>query len=688
MSFASRLLPILPVFALVSSAWAASPPAPFGAVPAERQVAWQRMEYYAFVHFGLNTWTDREWGYGDEDPKLFSPSSFDARAIVRQFKEAGMTGVVLTAKHHDGFCLWPTKTTDRNISKSGWQGGKGDLVRDFSQACKAEGMKFGIYVSPWDRSQAEYGREGYVKVFHEQIREVLSNYGPVFEIWFDGANGGDGWYGGAKETRKIPANYYDFPKIVAMIRQLQPQCVVWGAGTSGDARWGGSEQGNVGYPHWATLDTKGGGNAATGFVHGDRWVPAEGDTSIRHGWFWHQREDSQVKSPEKLLQVWFDCVGRGANLILNVPPNRAGQLSAPDIASLKGFRDLRELMLSKDLARGAKAGGPFRGNDSKFAPGNLTDGNIDSYWTVDDGNNTPCVEIRFPAPATFDVIRLREQIRLGQRVEGFAIDAWQGNDWKEIHKGSTIGNQVLARLGSSCTTDRLRLRITASPAVPCISELAVFQAPVVIVAPTIARDGAGKLTIAAQGGSIRYTTDGSEPGASSPEYTGAVEFPSGGTVKARVIAGDKPGPVATRALGMTKTGWKVVSSTAGDAKNAIDENPKTLWQTHPTSGELPPPQGFVIDLGSEMKISAFTYLPRQDGVAHGMTDRYRFEVSRDGQSWTPAAEGEFSNIKANPLEQTVPLPAPVTARYFRFTGLHAVEKNHVTAAEIGVIGAP
>ncbi|MFD0892123.1 alpha-L-fucosidase [Luteolibacter ambystomatis] len=686
MSFLSRVLPAL---ALMASAWAASPPAPFGAVPAGRQVEWQRMEYYAFVHFGLNTWTDREWGYGDEDPKLFNPSSFDARVIVRQFKEAGMTGVVLTAKHHDGFCLWPTKTTDRNISKSAWQGGKGDLVRDFAQACKAEGMKFGVYVSPWDRSQPEYGREGYVKVFHEQIREVLGNYGPVFEIWFDGANGGDGWYGGAKETRKIPPNYYDFPKIVEMVRRLQPQCVVWGGGESGDARWGGSEQGHVGYPHWATLDSKRGGSGAIGFAHGDRWVPAEGDTSIRHGWFWHQREDSQVKSPDKLLQVWFDCVGRGANLILNVPPNRTGQLSAPDIASLNGFRELREIMLSKDFARGAKAAASFRGSDAKFAPGNLTDGNIDSYWTVDDGNNAPSVEIRFAAPATFDVIRLREQIRLGQRVEGFALDAWQGDDWKEIHKGSTIGNQVLARLSSSCTTDRLRLRITASPAVPCISELAVFRAPVMMVAPSITRDAAGKLSISVQGaGTIRYTTDGSDPSAASTEYREPVVFPSGGTVKARIVAGDKLGPIATRALGMVKTGWKVVSATAGDARNAMDENPKTLWQTHPTSGELPPPQGFVIDLGAEVRIAGFSYLPRQDGIAHGMTDRYRFEVSRDGQTWSLAAEGEFSNIKANPIEQIVPLQAPVSARYFRFTGLHAVEKNHVTAAEVGVIAAP
>ena len=667
---------------------AADAPAPFGAVPVGRQVAWQRMEYYAFVHFGLNTWTDREWGYGDEDTKLFNPSSFDARAIVHQFKEAGMTGVVLTAKHHDGFCLWPTKTTARNISNSPWKGGKGDLVKDFAAACKAEDMKFGIYVSPWDRSQPEYAREGYVKVFHDQIREVLTNYGPIFEIWFDGANGGDGFYGGAKEARKIPPNYYDFPKIVEMVRQLQPDCVVWGGGNSGDARWGGSEQGTVPYPQWPTLNASGGGGGA-GTAHGERWVPAEADTSIRRGWFWHEREDSQVKSPEKLLQVWFDSVGHGANLILNVPPDRSGRLRAPDLASLKGFRELRDAMLAKDLARGAKATGPSRGGDAKFAPGNLTDGDIESYWTVDEGTASPAAEIQLGSPATFDIVRLREQIRLGQRVDSFALDAWTDGAWKEIHSGKTIGNQVVVHLSQPRTTDRLRLRITASAAVPCISELSLHRMPVVLGAPVIDRNAAGQLAITAPGGGeIHYTLDGTEPTTASPLYQAPVALAKGGAVFARVISNGRPGPVAGRVFGLSKSGWKVVSATAGDAKNAIDENPKTLWQTHPLSGELPPPQGFDIDLGAETNIVAFTYLPRQDGVAHGMTDRYRFEVSRDGKQWVKAVEGEFSNIRANAVEQTVPFTAPLRARFFRFTGLHAVEKNHVTAAEVGVIAAP
>ncbi len=465
----------------VVSIWAAwggdGDVAPFGVVPHERQVAWQRLEYYGFVHFGLNTWTDREWGYGDEDPKLFNPSAFDARSIVRHFKEAGMKGMILTAKHHDGFCLWPTRTMKHNISKSPWKNGRGDVVREFANACRAEGLKLGIYVSPWDRRHPEYGREGYVKDFHEQIREILSGYGPLFEIWFDGANGGDGYYGGAKETRKIPADYYRFPEVVEMVRRLQPDCVVWGAG---DARWGGSEQGHVVYPHWHTMGENGAGNGATGVRLGSRWIPAEGDTSIRPGWFWHEREDGKVKSPEKLLQVWFDCVGRGANLILNVPPDRDGRLRKPDVDSLMGFRKLRDEMFATNVAHRAKVSGPARA--AGFSPANVTDDDIETYWAPPESEAQAVIELTLPGRVTFDVIRLREQIRLGQRVEAFVVEAWMDGEYTQVFEGQTIGHQILARVGAPVTTNRLRLCITRSAAVPCISELSLFKMPALPVA--------------------------------------------------------------------------------------------------------------------------------------------------------------------------------------------------------------
>ena len=212
--------------------WAADPPKPYGAVPTPSQVNWQRMEFYGFIHFGLNTFTGREWGYGDENPKIFNPTDFNASDIVSTFKKGGMKGMIYTAKHHDGFCAWPTKSTDHNITKSPWKNGKGDVVKEFALACKKHGIKFGTYLSPWDRNNADYGKEGYLDVYYKQIRELLTNYGPVFEIWFDGANGGDGYYGGAKEKRNIgdAEKYYNFEKIVEMIRKIQPNCIIWGAG--------------------------------------------------------------------------------------------------------------------------------------------------------------------------------------------------------------------------------------------------------------------------------------------------------------------------------------------------------------------------------------------------------------------------------------------------------------------------
>lgn len=684
MMFAFRSI-LAAILAATTAHSAEKTPPPFGAVPTDAQLRWQRMEYYAFVHFGLNTWTDREWGYGDEDPTLFDPDSFDARKIVRTFKDEGMEGMILTAKHHDGFCLWPSKTTSHNISKSPWMNGRGDLVREFADACRAEDMKFGIYVSPWDRNHADYAKPAYVKAFHDQIREVLTHYGPIFEIWFDGANGGDGYYGGARETRTIPDNYYDFPAIVAMTRELQPNCVVWGAGTVGDARWGGSEKGHVGYPHWHTLDSEKGGDGAHGFKHGDRWVPAEGDTSIRHGWFWHEREDSQVKSPETLLKVWFECIGRGANLILNVPPDRSGIIRQPDLDSLKGFKELRDALFSENLAQGAAATGPARGSDPRFDPASLVDGDIESFWTVDDGDTDPSAELTLPSTQKFDVIRLREHIRLGQRVEAFAIDVWSDGQWREIHRGQTIGVQRLIKLDHAYETDKLRLRITSTPAVPCISEWSLYRMPVVLSAPELKRDAQGQVVILAKGaGEIRYTLDGSEPDSNSAVFTDPIPLPMGGTVIARVTDGDRLGSLVSKQFSMSKSKWKIIATTTGEASKAIDDDPRTFWHTH-IDGEKNPPQSFDVDMGESVNISAFTYLPRQDGTPHGMTDRYRIELSRDGRRWVKIAEGEFSNIRANPIEQTIKLKAPVAARYFRFTGLRAVELKHISAAEVGVI---
>ncbi len=572
---------------------AAAPPAPHGPVPTESQVKWLRMEWYAFVHFGLNTWTDREWGYGNESPTLFNPSDFDADAIARTFREAGMTGMIYTAKHHDGWCAWPTPTTTHNVTASPWKEGNGDVVRAFAEACASQNLAFGCYLSPWDRNHAEYGRPGYLKAYYGQVEELLTKYGPIFEIWFDGANGGDGCYGGANERRNIgnASEYYEFERLVELIRRLQSNCIIWGAGGLGDAEWGGSEKGHVPYPL-----------SNVRVVNGSpRWVSLEGDTPItRRGWFWHPGQQDAVKSPEHLMQVYLESVGRGANLILNVAPNREGRLDEADVASLLEFGRLRRQLLAQDYALGAHAtASEVRGNDKRFAAAKLTDGDIESYWCPNDGTTIGTLEITLPAPQCFDIIRLREQIRLGQRVEAFEIDAFVNGEWKTVDAGGkTIGHQVMRKLAESLTTDRLRVRITRAEACPCISELSLLRMPT--------------------------------PGEWAEEE-----------------------PADT---GLSKTGWSMSPNSA----DAIDGKPETTGMLEGGAYCI------VADMGKIHRISAFSYIPPQDERERGCTvDRYRFEISTNGKDWKLVAEGEFSNMRANPIEQRVNFE-PEEARYWRF----------------------
>lgn len=594
--------------------FSAEAPKPCGAVPTPQQVDWLRMEWYAFVHFGLNTYTGKEWGYGDESPTLFNPTDFNASAIVREFKKAGMAGMIYTAKHHDGWCSWPTSSTKHSIKKSPWKQGKGDVVKSFAKACKKHNIKFGVYISPWDRNCAEYGRKGYLRVYYKQIQELLTKYGPIFEIWFDGANGGDGFYGGAKEHRNIgndSSAYYNFPKIVKNIRKMQPDCIIWGAGQHGDVVWGGSEKGHVNYPCWNVINKD---------TEKERWISLEGDTPInRAGWFWHGGQKDKVKSPEHLMQVYLDSVGRGANLILNLAPDKTGRLDAADVESLQTFGRMRRNLLARDFARGASAkASVVRGDDDTFGADKLTDGDIESYWCTNDGETTGSVELKLKKPATFDVVRVREQIRLGQRVSGFTIEAYIDGAWQIIDGGGqTIGNQVLRRLEYPVTTDRVRLNITESRACPCISELSLLRMPDV------------------QGEAVQE------------EYI--FEFNE------------------------NKEQWAV---TPAAAAAAFDNNPDTFWKGGNNAS-------IVVDMKKVSKISAFSYLPRQDGSLQDMTDAYEFSTSMDGKHWT-TVKGEFSNLRANPIELTIDLESARDARYFRFTPTRALEGTGASAAEINV----
>jgi alpha-L-fucosidase len=460
------------------------PPATFGPVPSERQLRWHALEFYGFLHFGMNTFTDREWGNGDEDESLFNPASFDARQWARVAKEAGMKGLILTAKHHDGFCLWPSQYTTHSVKRSPWRHGQGDVVAEVARACREAGLEFGVYLSPWDRNHADYAKPEYLTYYRNQLRELLAQYGPIFEVWFDGANGGSGYYGGARETRKIDnRTYYDWPTTWNLVRDLQPRAVMF-SDAGPDVRWVGNENGVAFETSWYGLDRSkvypGAPNysrdgTAKGSPTAPDWVPPEVDVSIRPGWFHHAAEDAKVKPLDKLLDIYDQSIGRGANLLLNVPPDRRGLIADADIERLREFRKAIDGTFATDLARRAKATATVtRGAGVQFGAARVNDGDSRSYWATNDGVTTGSVELSFSSPARFDRLVLQEFIPLGQRIESWKAEAEVNGAWVAVTEGTTVGYKRIARFAPVAAT-RLRVTVTKALACPTLSTIGVYK---------------------------------------------------------------------------------------------------------------------------------------------------------------------------------------------------------------------
>ncbi len=491
-------------------------------IPSARQLKWHALEVIGMINFSTITYYGKEWGYGDEDAGKFNPTEFDARQIVRAAKDGGLKGLVIDARHHGGFCLWPSKFTEYSVKNCPWENGKGDIVGELAKTCREEGLAVGIYLSPWDRSHKDYGKPEYVTYYRNQLRELLTNYGPIFEVWLDGANGGDGYYGGARERRNIDRKtYYDWETTIAMIRELQPDaCIFSDAGP--DIRWNGNERGVSGTPCWATVNADGWAPGIAdhkalnaGVRTGKSWIPAEADFPQRDKWFWHPGDHS--KPAADLVNRYFTSVGRHSAMDIGIAPDRRGLICDGDAAALKGFGDRIRALFATNLAAGAKAEG----------------------LTLD-----------FGKPTTFSVISLREDIRLGERVDDWALDAWEAGAWKEFAAGTGIGARRLWR-GNPIIAGKIRLRITHSSATPVISEFAVYL----------------------------------EPEASRKEAN----------------------LVSHIETGISKTGWKVVSASSegAPAGKAIDGNPATPWHTRSAAGRQPPPQEIVVDMGASHELTGF-----------------------------------------------------------------------------------
>lgn len=449
-------------------------PSPYGALPSQAQIEWQKMETNMFCHFGPNTFTSAEWGTGQESADLFNPSGMDCRQWAAIAKAAGMKGIIITAKHHDGFCLWPNPVSRHTTAQSSWKDGKGDVLKELSEACREYGLKFGVYISPWDRNDPAYGTDEYNEVFRKTLESALGSYGPVFEQWFDGACG---------EGPNGKVQVYDWDLYHETVYSLQPDAIIF-SDTGPGCRWIGNEAGYAGKTCWSTLDTTGYAPGAAapsreslncGDANGKAWIPGEADVSIRPGWFYKDSENDKVKSVSDLLGIYYASVGRNSLLLLNVPPDKRGLIHSTDSLRLMEFRAALDKIFADDLAEGATAEATqVRGGHRKFSASNVLDGNYDSYWATDDGTTQASFTVSLNGKKTFNRIMLQEYIPLGQRIAEFSVEIRdnEGN-WKKAAEGTTIGYKRIL-LTDMITTDAVRVNIDKAYACPLINGFGLY----------------------------------------------------------------------------------------------------------------------------------------------------------------------------------------------------------------------
>lgn len=604
-------------------------PEPYGALPSERQLRWHEMETYALIHFTPTTYQNKEWGFGDADPAIFNPTEFDANQIASAAAAGGFKGLISVAKHHDGFCLWPTATTKYSVASSPWRDGKGDMVKEFMEAAKKNNLKFGVYLSAWDRNDERYGSEAYPEAYRQQLTELMTGYGDLFTSWHDGANGGDGYYGGRNEKRTIDrTTYYSWKdKTWPIVREHQPMAMIF-SDIGLDMRWVGNEHGHAAETSWATITLKGkegkepmpgfmdDSNLSTGTRGGEAWIPAECDVPHRSGWFYHPEQDGQVKSPDALFDIYLKSVGRGANMNLGLAPMPSGLLHANDVASLKGFGEKLEKTFATNLAANAKIKTlNTRGDHKAYAAEQILDDDRYSYYASDDDVLEPWLELDLGSEQEFDLIRLRENIKLGQRLDSVRISTWDGQDWKKIAGATSIGATRIIKLSEPVKATKVRIELFA-PVAPTLSDFGLYKEAFV-------------------------------------DYQVSDEAKKIDRLKA--------------------TDYKIVST--NDLSAATDNDPKTWVQVNA--------KNLVFELGGKT-VAGFFYLPRQDGQKDGMVTRYRFAGSQDNKNWETFFEGEFSNIKSNPIEQVVRFSKNVQYKFIRFEAVEATGEGF-TASAFGFI---
>ncbi|MEY2704091.1 MAG: hypothetical protein RL407_153 [Bacteroidota bacterium] len=675
------LLFFLPVLALAQTV----PPAPVYPLPEPRQLAWQELQYYGFVHFNMNTFSDREWGFGDEQPSQFAPTALDARQWARVAKEAGMKGLIITAKHHDGFVLWPSAYSEHSVKNSPWRDGKGDLIREFVDACREYGLKVGIYYSPWDRNHPDYGKPEYITYMRNQLTELLTNYGELFEVWFDGANGGTGWYGGANEERVVDKlTYYDWPSMHALVRKLQPSAMLF-SDAGPDVRWVGNEHGFAYPTTWSNLmrDSVYAGMPeysdkwAMGQENGSHWVPAEADVSIRPGWYYHAYEDHKVKTLPELLEIYYQSIGQNSSLLINFPVDTRGLIPDSDVQAILELRAKVKEDFAVNLATGAKvSASSSRG--ASYAASQLLDGNYDSYWAAAAGQTRATVELDFGLPRSFNRILIQEYVNLGQRVSAFTVEKEVEGKWLPLAKGTTIGYTRILRVPDT-RAQKIRINFLEGKGEPLIADLGVYAAPALVFPPKINRTPAGLVTLTAAEPELEiyYSLDGSAPQVGKNRYDQPFLLEKPATVQAIAVDAKTGNSSATSRLelDLAKGNWKVLS-TDPKAQAAIDELPNTYWTS--------PSNAIELDLGKEVALQGLRYLPMQARYPSGFIADYMLEGSLDGSTWALLAQGEFANIQNNPIEQVISFPSS-QVRWLRLRALRTTDDHPATFGELSTI---
>lgn len=697
-------------------------------LPRPNQVAWMNLEFTFFIHYGLEPFNDDQGGV-ESSPSTFNPTHLDAGQWVNAIKNAGGKQLVFVAKHVDGFCLWPSRYTSYSVASSPWLGSTGDVVRAVANACQANGIKLGVYICQADNN-SKYINDGsiavssviptapanfisnpmigrtppagftnyvykatdYQRYYLNQLYELLTEYGPVSEVWFDGGIG-------------------NVPDAIDLVHKLQPNAVMF---QGGDLRWVGNENGVARASEWSVIPLPACPDPLTNFgatynatdwsaadLGGDDkltagaylwWFPAESDTTIQAGdnWFWNP--GISVLDVPSLLNDYYCTVGRNVNLNLDLAPDTSGLIPADQLAALSSMGQIIANTFVTNLAANATITADTANPTNP--PSAVLDGNLDTWWEAAPGQTNGTLTLTLPAPVKFDVISLQEAVaQRSQRIESWSIDSWSGSSWTNIGSYTTVGHKRLERV-NPVTTSKVRIRINGSRLEPTLAEVGLYRQAINIAAPTISnRSASGYVTITNGGGNnMVFTLDGSTPTIRSLVYSGPIYLPLGGSVHAACLsAQDQIGLTASATFpNLAPIGWRVVAvdsqNPSHPAINAIDGDPTTFWLTQ-TNADLALPHYITVDMGTNRWLGGFTYLPRQDGNANGTVYQFRFETSPDGVAWVTNSTGYLFNIAVGMGLQSIQF-SPVKARYFRFTALQEINTNGWTsAAEISVVPA-